>query len=169
MPQIRVYLSEDNQALHELSEDTATVGRVADNAIQIEDGSVSSHHAEIVFENGEYHLNDKGSTNGTFVNGEQVTSAILKDGDHVRFGSIETVFAAEVRSKSSAPLPQSERAAASLGSDSARPPSFVNASPFPRATVKTDPLTMTAVALGAVGALCFVISVALALMIQPPA
>jgi pSer/pThr/pTyr-binding forkhead associated (FHA) protein len=168
MPQIRVYLSEDNQALHELGEDTVTVGRLADNTIQIEDGSVSSHHAELVLENGEFHLNDKGSTNGTFVNGEQITSAILKDGDQIRFGSIETTFAAEMRSEASEPLPQSEKAAASLGSDSARPANFVNASPFPRPKEKTDGLTLAAAIVAGVAALGFVASVVLTLMIQPP-
>jgi len=167
MPQIRVYLSEDNQAVHELAEDIVTVGRLADNTIHIEDASVSSHHAEIVFEGGEYHLNDKGSTNGTFVNGGQVANAVLKDGDQVRFGSIETVFAADVRSKSSEPLPKSEKAAADLGSDSARPANFVNASPFPRPKEKTDALSLAAIILASLGALSFVASIVLAIMIEP--
>lgn len=167
MPQIRVHLSEDNQSQHELGEEVVTIGRLPDNAIQIEDGSVSSHHAEIVFEGGEYHLNDKGSTNGTFVNGGQIATAILKNGDQIRFGSIETVFAADVRATSSEPLPQSEKAAASLGSDSARPVNFVNASPFPRPKEKTDALTMAAIGLAGLGGLGFIASVALALMIQP--
>ena len=169
MPQIRVYLSEDNQALHELGDETVTVGRLPDNTIQIEDGSVSSHHAEIVFESGEHHLNDKGSTNGTFVNGEQITNAVLKNGDQVRFGSIEAVFAADVRANSSEPLPQSEKATASLGSDSARPANFVNASPFPKPKEKTDGLTKAAIALAGVAVLGFIASLALAIMIQPPA
>ncbi|MGH8046180.1 MAG: FHA domain-containing protein [Chthoniobacterales bacterium] len=170
MPQIRVYLSEDNQAVHELTDETITVGRLPDNTIQIEDGSVSSHHAELVLEGGEYHLHDKGSTNGTFVNGEQTTSAILKDGDQVRFGSIESIFAADVKStSSSAPLPQSEKATASLGSDSARPTNFVNASPFPKPKEKTDPLSLAAMIIGALGAVGFLAAVVMTLMLQAPA
>ncbi|HVE15590.1 MAG TPA: FHA domain-containing protein [Chthoniobacterales bacterium] len=169
MPQIRVYLSEDNQALHELGEETVTVGRLADNAIQIEDGSVSSHHAEIVFERGEYHLNDKGSTNGTFVNGEQISNAVLKDSDQIRFGNIDTVFTGDKRSKSSEPLPQSERAVASLASNSNRPATFVNASPFPRPKEKTDGLTMAAIALAVLGGVAFIGAIALSVMIQAPA
>jgi predicted component of type VI protein secretion system len=168
MPQIRVYLSEDNQAVHELAEEAMTVGRLPDNTIQIEDGSVSSHHAEIVFEGGEYHLHDKGSTNGTFVNGAQVTSVVLKNGDQVRFGSIETVYAAEAQSSASAPLPKSEKAAASLGSDSARPANFKSASPFPRPKEKTDPLTMAAIGLAALGAVAFLASVVMTMTLQPP-
>jgi pSer/pThr/pTyr-binding forkhead associated (FHA) protein len=169
MPQIRVYLSEDNQVVHELTDETVTIGRVADNTIPIEDGSVSSHHAELVLVNDEYHLKDSDSTNGTFVNGEQVTSAILKDGDQVRFGSIDTVFKGDIKSSSTAaPLPQSERAEASLGSNSARPANFHNASPFPKPKEKTDALTLAAIGIAALGALGFLVSVVLTMMLQPP-
>jgi pSer/pThr/pTyr-binding forkhead associated (FHA) protein len=169
MPQIRVYLSDDNQAVHELSEETATIGRLADNTIQIEDGSVSSHHAEITFQGGSYHLTDKGSTNGTFVNGAAATSVVLKDGDQVRFGSIETVFAADVPATSSQPLPRSERAAASGGSASARPATFASSSPFPKPAPKTDALTYAAIALGALGVVGFLAAVAISVTLQAPA
>lgn len=169
MPQIRVYLSEDNQTVHELTEDKVTVGRLPDNGLQIEDGSVSSYHAELVLENGEYHLHDKGSTNGTFVNGEQTTSALLKNGDQIRFGSIETVYAADVKSAASAPLPRSEKAAVSLSSSSARPATFVSASPFPKAAEKTDPVTMAAIVIAALGALGFLASVVMTMTLSAPA
>jgi pSer/pThr/pTyr-binding forkhead associated (FHA) protein len=166
MPQIRVYLSDDNQAVHELTEETATIGRLADNSIQIEDGSVSSHHAEITFEGGKHRLVDTGSTNGTFVNGEAATDAILKDGDQIRFGSIDTVFVGDAPASSAQPLPQSERAAASLGGSSARPGAFVNASPFPKPKPKADALTYAAIALAALGMVGFLASVALSLTLQ---
>lgn len=170
MPQIRVHLSEDNQTTHELGEETTTIGRVEDNTIQIEDGSVSSHHAEIAFEGGKYHLHDKGSTNGTFVNGALVTEAVLKDGDQIRFGSIETAFVGEtVTAGSSQPLPSAERASVSLGGGSSRPANFVNSSPFPKPKEKTDGLTMAAVGLAVLGAVGFLASVALTLTIQTPA
>lgn len=169
MPQIRVYLSDDNQAVHELSEETMTIGRLPDNTIQIEDGSVSSHHAEITFDGGSYQLHDKGSTNGTFVNGAAATAVVLKDGDQVRFGSIETVFVADEPATASQPLPRSERVAASVGSASARPGEFVNSSPFPKPKPKTDSLTYAAIALGILGAVGFLGAVALSLTLQAPA
>lgn len=168
MPQIHVYLSDDNQAVHELSEETVTIGRLADNTIQIEDGSVSSHHAEITFEGGSYHLRDKDSTNGTFVNGAPTTGVVLKDGDQVRFGSIETTFAADAPATSSQPLPRSERAAASVGGASARPGAFVNSSPFPAPKPKTDALTYAAIVLGALGVVGFLAAVALSVTLQAP-
>jgi pSer/pThr/pTyr-binding forkhead associated (FHA) protein len=168
MPQIRVSLSDDNQAVHELTEETSTIGRLADNTIQIEDGSVSSHHAEVTFQNGSYHLHDKGSTNGTFVNGEAATTVVLKDGDQVRFGSIETVFVADAPATASQPLPRSEKVAASVGGTSARPAVFVNSSPFPKPKPKADSLTYAAIALGALGAVGFLGAVALSLTLQAP-
>ncbi len=61
-----------------------SIGRLGQNDIVIDDSSVSSQHAvierkvnpdfpEVV----EYQLSDLGSTNGTQVNGEKITSAVL--------------------------------------------------------------------------------------------
>jgi pSer/pThr/pTyr-binding forkhead associated (FHA) protein len=169
MPQIRVYLAEDNQVTHDINDETMTIGRLSDNSIQIEDGSVSSHHAEIASVSNGYRLTDKGSTNGTFVNGTQITEVVLKDGDQIRFGSVETVFVADVPASVAQPLPQSERAAAALGSASVRPATFVNASPFPKPAEKPDAVTYAAIGLAALSAVAFVASVVLVLTLQVPA
>jgi pSer/pThr/pTyr-binding forkhead associated (FHA) protein len=169
MPQIRVYLSEDNQNTHELGEETLSIGRLADNAIQIEDASVSSHHGEIVFHGGEYVLRDLGSTNGTFVNGAQVTEVTLKGGEQLRFGSVEAAFVGEAHAGGSQPLPQSSSAVASLGEGGVRPANFANLSPFPKPKEKADALTYAAVVLGVLGAVGFLASVILSLTLQPPA
>lgn len=75
---------------HELTVDTTTVGRVEDNAFQIPEGSVSSHHAEIIRRGSEIIIKDLNSTNGTFINGQQITGeAVLKPGQILRLGTIE--------------------------------------------------------------------------------
>ena len=52
------------------------------------DLDVSGRHAEIRFSEGKYVLQDMGSTNGTFVNGERVEGTTeLHDGDKLRFGA----------------------------------------------------------------------------------
>jgi len=154
MPQIQVFLSEENKISHDLTEDKITVGRLADNALQIDDGSVSSHHAELVLENGEYHLHDLGSTNGTFVNEEQVTDAILKHGDEVRFGRIPAVYQGEEESGASQPLPSSKSSkVAEVAQQSARPANFISTSPIPRNVEKKD---IAGVALYVLAALAFV-------------
>jgi predicted component of type VI protein secretion system len=75
---------------HELSVDTTTVGRVEDNAFQIPEASVSSHHCEIIQRGGDIIVKDLNSTNGTFINGQQITGeGVLKPGQILRLGQIE--------------------------------------------------------------------------------
>ena len=92
MAKLQIFLPDGTQTSHDLQDEKITVGRLADNSLQIDDGSVSSRHAEIEMDAGIFHLHDLGSTNGTFVNGEQVTDAVMRHGDEVRFGLVETVF-----------------------------------------------------------------------------
>lgn len=73
----------------ELSVERTTVGRVDDNTFQIADASVSSHHAEIILQGPEILIKDLNSTNGSFINGEKFSEAILKPGQTLRFGQVE--------------------------------------------------------------------------------
>lgn len=49
-----------------------TIGRGKDNAIVIDDPFVSTKHARIILKNNSYYLEDRGSTNGTILNGELI-------------------------------------------------------------------------------------------------
>jgi len=71
----------------ELHTDRTTIGRVEDNTFQITDGSVSSHHAEIVLQGPEILIRDLNSTNGTRVNGATVRERKLADGDQIVIGT----------------------------------------------------------------------------------
>jgi len=63
-----------------------TVGRDRKNDIVLRDKSVSRHHA-CFSKNGEnLVVTDKGSKNGTIVNGLRVESVRLEDGDVIRIG-----------------------------------------------------------------------------------
>jgi FHA domain len=73
----------------ELKADRSTVGRLEDNNFQIPAPSVSSHHCEVLLRGNDVVIKDLDSTNGTFINGEQVTEQVLQVGQTVRFGSIE--------------------------------------------------------------------------------
>jgi predicted component of type VI protein secretion system len=149
MAQLQVALSQDSQFAHELSDDKTTIGRIDDNTLCIPHDSVSSHHAEIVFEGDLHHLHDLGSTNGTFVNGEQVTDAILHHGDEVRFGAIPCAFHADEEAGGDAqPMPRSSAPATHVANQSARPTDFVSSSPIPRNVKTGDPVGMAAVVLG---------------------
>ncbi|WP_019590887.1 FHA domain-containing protein [Thioalkalivibrio sp. ALE20] len=69
-----------------------SLGRQSDNDIVLQEPSVSSQHAWVINEDGECRVMNLLSTNGTWVNGERVHEATLREGDRVRFGGAEFVF-----------------------------------------------------------------------------
>ncbi len=74
----------------ELKVDKTTIGRVDDNMFPIPEASVSSHHCEILLRGTDVIVHDLNSTNGTYINGQQVTKeAVLKPGQILRLGQIE--------------------------------------------------------------------------------
>jgi pSer/pThr/pTyr-binding forkhead associated (FHA) protein len=84
--------------------DRLTIGRHSDNDIVPKDAAVSNHHAVIERKDEKVILVDKGSKNGTFVNGKRVQSAELNDEDIVKFGNELNlrVFTFSVKKRASA-------------------------------------------------------------------
>jgi EAL domain-containing protein (putative c-di-GMP-specific phosphodiesterase class I) len=58
-----------------------TIGRKSGNSLQLNSKAVSSQHAEIISRDGELILIDHQSTNGTYVNGQRVQSAVTLQGE----------------------------------------------------------------------------------------
>lgn len=79
---------------HVLVDDSYSIGRDAgSNSIAVVDNSISTHHARLTREGDSFAIHDLGSRNGTFVNGEQVTSTrLLVDNDEVRLGRVIFTF-----------------------------------------------------------------------------
>ena len=69
-----------------------TIGRLADNTIVIDNSAVSSHHVRIAREGPQFVVEDLGSTNGTFVNGDKVTKKALRHGDTILVGKHKIFF-----------------------------------------------------------------------------
>jgi predicted component of type VI protein secretion system len=70
-----------------LEGDQLLIGRDSSSAVAINDAEISRKHARLTFQGGKYVIEDLGSTNGTFVNGQRLVSAVvLKTGDVVSFG-----------------------------------------------------------------------------------
>ncbi len=71
---------------------TVTVGRAEGCTIRPTSRMVSTYHCVITQLPLSLHIEDKGSTNGTFVNGERIDDTTeLRDGDRVRFGDVSIV------------------------------------------------------------------------------
>jgi len=76
----------------ELTGNSKTIGREPGNDIVVENLLVSGYHARIDSAGKEYVLTDLQSKNGTFVNGERVTSTKLKNGDQILVGKHTLIF-----------------------------------------------------------------------------
>jgi len=166
MAKLQIFFPDGSEITHDLPEEKTSVGRIAENQLHIADDSVSSRHAEIIFENANFYVRDLDSTNGTFVNGSKIESAGLNHGDEVRFGSVACLFLSENAGSATTP----EDAASEEqkpASQSIRPENFINSSPIPRNKNGKDlsPLAVASAAL--IGILAA--SAALYLIFQTPA
>ena len=73
-----------------------TIGRLPDNVYKVEHPMVSGHHAKLTLKSGGYELEDLGSANGTFVNGEKVTKPVMvRTSDYIQIGPIRMRIAAD--------------------------------------------------------------------------
>jgi len=73
--------------VYPLEEPEIIIGRDANNGVAINDAEVSRKHAKLSLHGSAYVIQDLGSTNGTFINGQRITdSQVLKPGDTVTLG-----------------------------------------------------------------------------------
>lgn len=97
----KIVLKFENAVLQELAvgQKEVSIGRSPDNGIVIDNPAVSHYHARVFNEEGRLMLEDFGSLNGTFVNGQRVKMVSLKPGDSVMIGKHTLVVtdSAEVR------------------------------------------------------------------------
>lgn len=75
----------------------AVIGSSGDANIRLPYEGVSRRHAVVESSSGSIVLRDLGSTNGTWVNGERITTRRLLHGDSVRLGTISLEFKDELR------------------------------------------------------------------------
>jgi hypothetical protein len=69
-----------------------SIGRRPDSAIFLDDVTVSRDHALLINRGDQWHLDDCGSLNGTYVNRTRIDSQRLDDGDEVQIGKYKLTF-----------------------------------------------------------------------------
>ena len=75
-----------------LEGERVSIGRRPDSAVFLDDVTVSRDHALIVRRGGDWHLDDLGSLNGTYVNRQRIESHRLNDGDELQVGKYKLTF-----------------------------------------------------------------------------
>jgi len=145
-----------------LEGDQLTIGRDSTNEVVINDAEISRRHARLTFQGGKYVLEDLGSTNGTFVNGQRLAGPrVLKAGEVVSFGEqIVLVFevstfdpGATIASPRAAAVPSASRPVAPPPPAPAEYAGSVPASPMAAPAAGTK-ISLTPVLIG-VGVLLF--------------
>jgi adenylate cyclase len=82
-------LSADGQSRHDVRDGAPMlVGRAPTCDVPVFDPTVSRRHAELSLVAGGVKVQDLGSANGTFVNGDKITERTAKHGDVVTFGKV---------------------------------------------------------------------------------
>ncbi len=76
-----------------LSGNQVVIGREEGMGVVLQDPESSRRHARINWQGGQFAIEDMGSTNGTFVNGVQITTPkMLNPGDSIGIGQTALVF-----------------------------------------------------------------------------
>ena len=161
-------MPDSGEVTHELVDEAITLGRLPDNMIQVDDASVSSHHAQLsAGSNGNYLLRDLNSTNGTRVNGAPVTDSPLRNGDRLRFGKIEAAYFSDTV-QANEPLPAAAEPEAKPAVESVRPSNFENASPFQKKHRQKDPIAMYIMIFAGLAIVVFLVAAVAIFMLKPP-
>jgi len=77
----------DAGQMHKVTDGETVIGRSSTAQVKLTDDGISRKHARIVVDGKAVTIEDLGSANGMFVNGQKVTQAALKDGDQIQLGS----------------------------------------------------------------------------------
>jgi hypothetical protein len=77
---------------HPITSRSFVIGRSRECDLRVTDGNASRRHAEIAQEGSVYVLVDLGSTNGTELNGRNITRQELTDGDRITIGATDLIF-----------------------------------------------------------------------------
>ena len=157
----KIILSMDNQVLKDidLDKERTTIGRKLHNDIQIDNLAVSGEHALVITILNDSFLEDLGSTNGTFVNGQSIKKHFLQNGDTIELGnhrlkyvndSPATASAPDLERKMTSQPGQVVNTVAGASDESSRPPASMAVTIPPVAIAPVMPPSIATSPVGAI-------------------
>jgi pSer/pThr/pTyr-binding forkhead associated (FHA) protein len=117
---------------YDLNKDVVALGRDITNDIVINDPEVSRHHCRLTRTPAGYTMEDLGSTNGTFVNGQRLAAIRqLMNGDMIGLGETVTLIyeGGAIQVPASSPAPQERAAVPPVRQEYQAPPAPVSPQP----------------------------------------
>lgn len=115
-----VLLHEGKAVPFEIKGDETIIGRLPECDVQLNTNTVSRKHAKVTREGDQYFVEDLGSGNGTFVNGQQIKERVaIGNQDRVKLGPMLLRFENEAAAatRPAAPAPKPAAAKPKLGGD----------------------------------------------------
>jgi pSer/pThr/pTyr-binding forkhead associated (FHA) protein len=91
LPKVTITQGPDAGKTYDI-ERAAILGRLESNDIPVHDKKASREHAKIYRQGQNFAVVDLNSSNGTYVNGEQITKRVLKTGDEITIGVVHLLF-----------------------------------------------------------------------------
>jgi pSer/pThr/pTyr-binding forkhead associated (FHA) protein len=92
---LAIKIDQGKDIKRQFSQPQILIGRDTKCDISMMDEAVSAHHARLTHHHGQWWLEDLNSTNGTFLNREQLTTPVVViTGDHFKCGN--TIFSIQV-------------------------------------------------------------------------
>jgi hypothetical protein len=116
------------------------IGRAMECAIRTEDAMVSRHHARIFYLNGQYYVEDMGSSNGVFFQEQRVARHGMRHGDAVRCGSLWLRFV-DAPAKGQQPVNRTSVERRRAGLSTQAPPEGFNPRSLPAAAPVPNPIS----------------------------
>src|SRR4051812_31841537 len=83
-----MFRSDGQKRSFSIARDMTVIGRREDCDLRIPLGEVSRKHCRLVRDGDTLKLEDLGSSNGTFLNGQRVQEALLSPGDTIQVGPV---------------------------------------------------------------------------------
>ena len=122
-PKVTLILPDERPRVCILEVEYTHVGRASGNEIPLSDPSVSNRHCIFILDGSDVIVRDLNSSNGTLVNGQSVSEAILQPGDVIQVGVVQMKFEPGVIRPKLTKAPPGEYGRSQLSGVTKMPPS----------------------------------------------